>query len=110
MSGDSLVVQWLRLRASNGSLVGGTKILHAMWPKKEKKSKFLNVYCLNTSSNRSILKNKQRKRQDMSCSRSFSVSEMHPQAPLETQAGPSPAGGPKWGAGEPGNTSSPEKA
>ena len=58
----------------------------------------------------SILKNKQQKWQDMSCSRPFSVSEMHPQAPLETQAGPSPAGGPKWGAGEPGNTSSPEKA
>lgn len=46
----------------------------------------------------------------MRFSRPFSVSERHPQAPLETQAGPSPAGGPKWGAGEPGNTSSPEKA
>ena len=47
--GASLVVQWLRLHASTAGVAGSipglkTKILHAMWPKKEKeKSSVINT-------------------------------------------------------------------
>ena len=44
MRGTSLVVQWLRLCASNAGIAGsisgwGTKIPYAVWPEREKKSR-----------------------------------------------------------------------
>ena len=51
-SGVSLAVQWLRLHTSNArdagsNTGGGTKIPHAVWPKKKKKSSLL-LFCWRT--------------------------------------------------------------